>query len=110
MATQDHRRSPRIDLRIPLLLRIPLAFSGESEGPSCWAETAAVSQHGALVLSQMRLSEGEILQVQNIRNERVARFKIVWYGGEVSPGRHKLGLEMIDTREAFWGAEYDTSQ
>ena len=103
MAGSESRRSPRVALSIRLVLRIPLELSGEREGSSCSAETAVVNQHGALVLSQMPFSVGEIVQVENMRNGIGARFKIVWYGGEDFPGRHKLGLEMVDHRAAFWG-------
>ena len=74
-----------------------------SPGASCSAETAVINQHGALVLSQMPFSVGEIVQVENMRNGISARFKVVWYGGEDFPRRHKLGLEMVDYRAAFWG-------
>ena len=58
----------------------------------------------------MRFSMGEMVQVQNMQTEMVARFKVVWYGGEDFPGRHKLGLEIIDNREVFWGGEYDKAR
>ncbi len=104
LATRKDRRSPRI------VLRIPVEFYVESEDLSFRAETAVVNRHGALVLSPQRLSEGAIAQVENMQNGIVARFRVVWYGGEDLPGRHKLGLEMIDQHEAFWGTEhYDAS-
>lgn len=98
-STGDARRSPRVMLRVPLRIEI-----GTS---ACSAHSVIVSRHGALVLCRLAGSEGTRLDVWNLETGEQARFRIAFNGGEELPGLYKLGIEMLDERPAFWGADYE---
>ena len=95
----EARRSARILLRFQVLL--------DTDGGAHPAETVVVSRHGALVLSPVPHPEQAELVVANLESGESARCRVAWNGGEAAPGLHKLGLELLEPRPAFWGPEYE---
>ncbi len=98
----EARRSERILLRLQVLL--------DTDGGAHPAETVVVNRHGALVLSPVPHPEQAELVVANLASGESARCRVTWNGGEAAPGLHKLGLELIGPRPAFWGPEYEAER
>lgn len=96
-ASSEKRRSPR------RVRGLRLEIDSGPGGTSCLAETADVSEEGALVVSKQRFPENAVLQVQNLERRVANSFRVVRYGGEDSRGQHNLGLEMIGHQAGFWG-------
>jgi hypothetical protein len=99
MSTDEHgRRTARQSVRMRVLLR--------AEGAQVEAYTGVVSPTGALILSPRDWPLGTILQIQNAKNNLSSPCKVVWRGGEESPGLHKLGVEFPEVQQDFWGEDY----
>ena len=96
---EEHRRSPRIKLHVPLRV--------ETTGSACSGHTAVVNRHGALVLCPLPCGQGTPIDVLNLKTGERAQFQVVWSGGEYLPGVYKLGIEMQEDRPTFWGPEYE---
>jgi len=95
----ETRRSERVGLRFQVLL--------DTAGGAHPAETVVVSRHGALILSPVPHPEQAQLVLANLESGASARCRVVWNGGEAAPGLHRLGLELLEPRPAFWGPEYE---
>jgi len=95
----DGRRSSRVLLRVALKLT--------AEGRTQDAETAVVNGHGALLLARESYAEGISLEVTNLESGRTAPFRVVWSGGPGPRGHFKIGVELPDGIEDFWGPDYD---
>ncbi len=94
----DARRSPRV------LAQIPIQISGE--GPACRGVTAVVNRQGAMVLAPAVYHMDAVVQVQNLRTQETAQFRVIWDGGQEPGGQAKLGLEMLEEQPDFWGVEW----
>jgi hypothetical protein len=92
------RRSPRVPLEMPVRL--------SRRGASWTARTAVVNREGALVLSPVPLRERETIRITRGHGQ-TAMCRVAWCGGEVAPGLHQVGLELIDPSPAFWGPAYE---
>jgi PilZ domain-containing protein len=97
-AASEGRRSPRIVAGIPLELRpVEESFT---------AVTAVINLHGALILSPLPWPSGTILQIQNQKNKRSIRARVVWTGPQETSGSCKLGVEFETPESGFWGDDY----
>lgn len=97
----EGRRSPRVVLRIGILIEDP--------PPACPGRTAVVNRHGALVLSPRSYELGTSLRLRNLESgERVA-CRVVWSGGQDETSSHKLGVEFSEERPDFWGRDYESA-
>ena len=97
-AAREGRRSPRIVAGIPLDVR--------PAQQSCRAVTAVINLHGALIVSPAPWPSGTILQIQNQKNKRTIRARVVWTGPEDAAGSYKLGVEFETPESGFWGDDY----
>lgn len=95
----DGRRSPRVLLRVAL----KVAAQGEARD----AETAVVNRHGALLLARQPFAEAESLEITNLESGRKAPFRVVWSGGPGPRAMFKIGVELVEEIEDFWGPDYD---
>jgi len=97
-AGAEGRRSPRTVARIPLDLQpVP---------EPCTGLTAVINLHGALILSPIPWPSGTALDLQNQKNKRSIRARVVWTGPEDGSGSYKLGVEFEDAESGFWGDDY----
>ncbi|HET7291151.1 MAG TPA: PilZ domain-containing protein [Vicinamibacteria bacterium] len=99
MAGIEARRSPRVLLRLGVLIEDP--------PPACPARTAVVNRHGALLLSPRAYAEGTALRIRNLESDESVACSVVWSGGTDDANSHKLGVEFAEERPDFWGAEYE---
>jgi hypothetical protein len=97
-AANEGRRSPRVVAGIPLDVR-----PAQQSWP---AVTAVINLHGALILSPAPWPSGTILQIQNQKNKRSIRARVVWTGPEDATGSYKLGVEFQAPECGFWGDDY----
>ena len=97
----EGRRSPRVVLRIGILIEEP--------PPACPGRTAVVNRHGALVLSPRSYELGTSLRLRNLESEARVACRVVWTGGQDEAGSHKLGVEFSEERPDFWGRDYDAA-
>jgi hypothetical protein len=95
----DGRRSPRVLLRVALKVGAP--------GDTRDAETAVVNRQGALLLARQPYAEQESLEITNLESGRKAPFRVVWSGGPGPRSLFKIGVEMVEEIEDFWGPDYD---
>lgn len=96
---REGRRSPCIVAGIPLDVW-PVQRS-------CCAVTAVINLHGALIVSPVPWPSGTILQIQNQKNKRTVRARVVWTGPEDAAGSYKLGVEFEAPESRFWGDDYN---
>jgi hypothetical protein len=95
----EARRSPRVLLRIALKVT--------ADGRTRDAETAVVNRHGGLVLAHEVYPEGAGLDVTNTESGRTASFRVVWSGGPGPRGLFKIGVELVEGIDDFWGPDYE---
>ena len=94
--TKEGRRSPRLIASIPLDVQ-PI------QEPCI---TAVINLHGALILSPVPWPSGTALNIQNQKNNRSIRARVIWTGPEERSGSYKLGVEFEDAESGFWGDDY----
>lgn len=95
----EGRRSPRVLLRVDLKVT--------AEGDTRDAETAVVNRHGALLLARRPYAEEENLEITNLESGRKAPFRVVWSGGPGPRTLFKIGVELVEAIEDFWGPDYE---
>ena len=96
---QEERRSPRVLLRVALKVT--------AEGNTRDAETAIVNRHGALLLARQPYAEQVVVEITNLESQRKAPFRVVWAGGPGGRNLYKVGVELVDPLDDFWGPDYD---
>lgn len=97
----EGRRSPRVVLRIGILIEEP--------PPACPGRTAVVNRHGALVLSPRSYELGTALRLRNLESGGRVACRVVWSGGQDETRSHKLGVEFSEERPDFWGRDYESA-
>ena len=95
----EARRSPRVVLRIGVLIEDP--------PPACPGRTAVVNRHGVLLLSPRAYELGTQLRLRYLESKERVACHVVWAGGQDDSGSHKLGVEFSEERPAYWGREYE---
>jgi hypothetical protein len=103
MSEANRRRSDRVQLTIPLLMR-------GSDAAGCAfeisAHTTSLNRHGARIYSTRRLSPGQQLRLVNPLRRREAEFRVV---GPVSPPQEQggeWGVECCNPDANIWGINF----
>jgi hypothetical protein len=93
----DRRRSPRI------LLRVPVLVQGDSPGNPYKEETYSlvVNHHGGLILVSERVEAGQNLILKNLATKQEMKCHVV-YVGPSSLGRAQVGVEFSEPSMTFW--------
>jgi len=96
----ERRRSPRIDLNVPVAI--------DWKGARHEANTASVNEFGALIRVPFTCRSGSVLAVRNLKTGRSVRARVVWawFGNDDRTSRFNLGVEFVERQADFWGAEY----
>ena len=92
------RRSARVVLRIPILVRVAKG-SAEIEWED--VQTVLVSLHGGLIRTHQLLPLGAALDIRMRYQERSARARVVWRSPESTEQMFDLGFEILDP-PGFW--------
>ena len=95
------RRSARVVLRIPILVRAAYV-SAETEWEP--VQTVLVSLHGAMIRTHQPFPKGAALDIRMRYQERSARARVAWRSPEPSEQGFDLGIEILDP-PGFW--EFD---
>ena len=95
------RQSERVALRIPIRI--------EWRGYAHDTHTIVVNRGGALVAAPLPFPAEVSLSLRNLSTGGLARFRVVWCGGEEAPGRHNMGIALVEDKLSFWGPEYEQS-
>jgi hypothetical protein len=96
------RRSSRIPKEIPILL-----VGSDMEGKvfSEQAKTVLLSQYGAGIVSEYKLSPEQELILRSLETNKEAEVRVVGQLGSVG-GRYTYGVAFLDQNIDFWGIEF----
>jgi hypothetical protein len=92
------RRSARIVLRIPILIR---AADGTAEADWEAVETVLVSLHGALIRTQQVLPIDAPLDIRMVYQDRSARARVAWQSPRPTEQGYDMSFEILDP-PGFW--------
>jgi hypothetical protein len=92
------RRSQRLLLRVPVLVERS-ARGGQARQED--TETLAVNAHGALILLDPPIEDGEHLSLTNKKTGEMQACRVV-YLGPVESGRTQAGIEFTNPSPQFW--------
>lgn len=92
------RRSQRVLMQVGVRIRGTDAQGNAFDEET---ETLAINAHGALILTNARVTSGSKVQMQNKRTEEEQECQVVFLG-PVRAGRSEIGLEFSEPRPAFW--------
>jgi hypothetical protein len=73
------------------------------------AETLALSQHGAQIVTFGDLEPAQLLRLALPETARETSARVVWVRGADVPGKVKAGLEVLGS-EDFWSVEFPVDQ
>lgn len=96
--TSSSRRSQRVCLNVDVEISLQRA---NGNGPSEQAKTLIVSAHGALILIQMPVSIGDLINLRHLttKQELVCRIADVTTG---NTGVREVGVEFLVPNRNFW--------
>ena len=97
----DHRASPRIPARIPLLAegldRFHKPFAEETA-------TLLINDGGALIALAAEIDLNDRLKVTNRQTGKSARCRVAWRSVAQLNGRWSYGIALTDAEGDFWEA------
>jgi hypothetical protein len=98
----DHRSSPRIPARIPLLAegqdRFHQPFSEQTT-------TLLINDGGALIALAAEIDLNDRLKVTNQQTGQAAKCRVAWRSVSQLNGRWSYGIALTESVVDFWGAE-----
>jgi hypothetical protein len=105
MGTVEHRRSERVLVDLPVLIR------GQSAGDGNFQEetfTVTVNAHGALLMLAAKVALGQSVTLVNLKSsaERVCH---IAYTGRAHAGLAQVGVEFSEPAPGFWPVEAPAS-
>ncbi len=103
MGGAELRRSPRIELRIPVRLRWQDRGGKAQEATG---EANQVSFHGVRMTAGSNIVSGTVVEIENPGNQLRAHYRVVWAVEASVPGFWQLGLELVDGAPALWGIDF----
>lgn len=101
IAEEDRRRSPRILLEIPVVVRWT-DKSGQSHMEM--SSTKVVNAYGALLTLKNPVSIGLELELVNATTQGMAKARVVWVG-DLFPEGMLVGIELGEPDPDFWHGE-----
>lgn len=103
----DHRSSPRIPARIPLLAegldRSHKPFSEQTT-------TLLINEGGALIALAAEIDLNDRLNVTNQSTGQAAKCRVAWRSVSQLNGRWSYGIALTDAVPDFWGAAVEAPQ
>jgi hypothetical protein len=97
----DHRCSPRIPARIPLLAegqdRFHKPFSEQTT-------TLLINEGGALIALAAEIDLNDRMKVTNQQTGQSAKCRVAWRSVSQLNGRWSYGIALTDAVPDFWGA------
>ena len=99
----SRRRSPRIELQIPVLVRWVSKTGSVSEEAS---KTAVVNAHGCTVGLKGILFDGLPVELENSSSKAAQKGRVAYSGASGPDGRAHVVIEFDEPDVYFWGTEY----
>ncbi len=103
----NRRRTSRILVRMPVKVR---GVSPDGIERNEEAETVAIGQFGALLLTSFRPRVDSILYVTNSRSQETEKFRVAWLADQPQEGRWPVGVAGFHALDQFWGANFPTKE
>jgi len=99
---QNRRRSQRVLLQVPVLVRAHL-----SDGTPAQTQvfTQVVNAHGGLIDASFRMSAGQKIRLVNPHSRKEVGCRVVWVGRPVD-GSFPTGFEFDEPSPRFWGIDF----
>lgn len=100
---RERRRGERVLIRVAIKI---YGIGKDGKHVNEDAEAVVISRIGALVRAVTPLKPGSSLEVRHGLSQETERFRVVWVGERAKEGRFDMGIELIETREEFWGIRF----
>ena len=95
---QNRRRSKRLHVRIPVLVRLQDAKKNSVEEKT---HTIIVNSHGALILLAARVNVQQIVRVENVNTKEELLCRVACLGSSFM-GKTQVAIEFIMPAPKFW--------
>ena len=92
------RRSQRVILKTPVVV---LTRGDDNKTGSDQTRTITVNAHGAMIVTRLKLSVGQMVTLRNSRTEEEALCRVVYLSPHQEEKR-EVGIEFIEPRPHFW--------
>jgi hypothetical protein len=94
-----------------VLMRVPVEVRGTARDGTVLEESAhtgVVGPLGAMVRTSRSLRMGTEVVLTNRFSQQIARFRVVWVGGQQTDGLWETGIESFVPLDDFWGVRFPT--
>ena len=98
LAPQNRRRSKRIHVRIPVLVRLQDSKKNSVEEKT---HTIIVNSHGALILLAAKVNVQQIVRVENVNTNEELLCRVACLGSSFM-GKTQVAIEFIMPAPKFW--------
>lgn len=95
---QNRRRSKRVHVRIPVLVRLQDAKKNSVEEKT---HTIIVNSHGALILLATKVNVQQIIRVENVSTNEELLCRVACLGSSFM-GKTQVAIEFIMPAPKFW--------
>ena len=99
LTSSDRRRTPRVLLEIPVLVKWTDNSGSQRES---FATTRIVNADGGLLTLRELVSDGTLLELTNTKTKAKAQAKVVWSGLAQSEGEFDVAIELEASGKDFW--------
>lgn len=100
------RRSPRLELSVPVLV---YGHATDDTPFHDITRTISVSTHGALVILDAAVHRGQSVLLANCKTKAEEECRVVYVGPE-SGGKTAVGIAFRRSAVSFWGLTYNWKQ
>jgi len=95
---QNRRRSKRIRVRIPVLVRLQDSKKNSVEEKT---HTVIINSHGALILLATKVNVQQIVRIENIQTKEELLCRVACLGSSFM-GKTQVAIEFIMPAPKFW--------
>ena len=98
----NNRRSQRVILSLPVVMRAPLEGEDYSVEQS---RTLVVNAHGALIAMALKVKPGQKLTLENVSSGKEQSCQVV-HVGERKSDKAEVGVEFVEPAPRFWNIDF----
>lgn len=98
----NNRRSQRVILSLPVMVRAPMEREG---GCSEQSRTLVVNAHGALIALALKVLPGQRLMLENVGSGKEQPCRVV-HVGERKSDKAEVGVEFVEPAPRFWNIDF----
>lgn len=104
---ESNRRSQRVPLNVPILVR---GMSAQNKFFEEKSETVMVSKHGMMTRLRNLLDLETEIYLVNLKNKVSGTYRVVWVNTHETNGFYNLGLEMLETDGDPWEIHFPSTE